>query len=74
MRARAEGLTGVYDHVQRFRLRGLTPGWADHHAAVRQDRGLVEVAPAVGPVVGNSLGRDLDEVFSRRRLDLAQVG
>src|SRR6478735_1423238 len=52
--AGAEGLAGVDDDVERA-LAGRLPGGTQPEAVGDQER-LVEVAPAIGPVVGN-LGR-----------------
>ena len=61
--AGAEGLAGVDDDVDRA-LAGRLPGGAQPEALADQER-LVEVAPAVGPVVGD-LGRaDLDPARAR---------
>ena len=72
MGAGAEGAAGVDDDVDRP-LPRLLPGGPQPEALADQHR-LVEVLPAVGPVVGD-LGRDdLDQPVARRRLDLAQLG
>ena len=72
MGAGAEGLAGVDDEVDRALAR-LLPGGPQPEALADQQR-LVEVAPAVGPVVGD-LGRgDLDQALADRGLELAQLG
>ena len=69
--AGAEGAAGVDDEVDRALAR-LLPGGAQPEPLADQQR-LVEVLPAVGPVVGD-LGRaDLDQALARRGLDLAQL-
>src|SRR5829696_9230977 len=71
MGAGAEGLAGVDDDVDRA-LSGRLPGGAEPEAVGDQE-GLVEVAPAVGPVVGN-LGRaDLDPTAADRGIEVAQL-
>ena len=71
MGAGAEGAAGVDDEVDRALAR-LLPGGAQPEALADQER-LVEVLPAIGPVVGD-LGRDhLDQAVARRDLDLAQL-
>ena len=65
--AGAEGLAGVDDDVDRALARRL-PGGAQPEPAGDQQR-LVEVPPAVGPVVGD-LGRaDLDPPSADRRVE-----
>ena len=63
--AGAEGLAGIDDDVDRALARRL-PGGAQPEPAADQQR-LVEVAPAVGPVVGDLGGADLDPAARRPR-------
>ena len=70
--AGAEGAAGL-DHDVDRPLAGRRPGRAHPHPAGDQQR-LVEVLPAVGPVVGHLGGGHLDRVLPRLRGDLAEVG
>ena len=72
MGAGAERLPGVDDDVDVRRRGGLPRG--PHPEPLADEQRLVEVLPAVGPVVGD-LGRaDLDQPVPGRGLELAERG
>jgi hypothetical protein len=70
--AGAEGSAGVDDDIDRA-LAGRLPGGAEPEAVADEQR-LVEVLPAVGPVVGHPRRDQLDQAVAGRGLDLAQLG
>ena len=75
MGAGPERPAGIDDDVDRRRLARIPlPGRPHDQPAPADDDGLVEVPPAVGPVVGN-LGRlDLDQAGARGGPQIRQVG
>ena len=72
MRAGAEGLARVDDQVDCPVLR-LRPG-GPHKDAIADEHRLVEVLPAVGPVVGDLLGGDLHETLPHRCFEIGERG
>ena len=69
--AGAEGAAGIDDDVDQAVLR-VPPRGANADPAGHLDR-AVEVGPAIGPVIRNRGGGDVDEAAARRRLELAEL-
>ena len=66
----AEGLPGLDHEIERLIARRL-PWWTDGEPAGEHER-AVKRAPALGPVVGDLRGRDVDERSARGRAQIGQ--
>ena len=69
-----ERLTGVDLDVHHVAGRRVAPGGPDHDPPAGDGRRLVEVPPAVGPVVGDRLGAHLRLALAGDRLHVPEVG
>ena len=67
----AERLAGIDGHVQR-RLAGRLPRRA-HGQAVAEDERPVKRPPALGPVIGDLLGADVDQGSAGGRPEVGQL-